>query len=284
MGKIYRNGKTITPSNYVEKVDNSLLETILSRKTDSDVLDLSGISIDTLGDYALYRFYTPSPGFRPKIIKLPRNCIAIGNSALFNCQGLEQIIGSENLRKLEEYVFSQCPQLKHINLQNVEAIGENCFTGCRALMQVNMPNAKRIGSSAFFNCLNLELLALPSELEYLYGRAFYGCSKITIKSIPSNIEIIYPEVFSGCSALTEITFEGDVTQIQSYAFAATPNILKYAFPANTTVPTLQTRTWDNINADCVIYVPDALYDAWIVATNWATYASKIKKISEMPTE
>lgn len=284
MGKIYRNGKTITPSNYVEKVDNSLLETILSRKTDSDVLDLSGISIDILGDYALYRFYTPSPGFRPKIIKLPRNCIEIRDNALFNCQGLEQVIGSENLRRLGGNVFSLCAKLKHINLQNVEIIGDSCFSGCNALMQVNMPNTKQIYSAAFFNCSNLELLALPSELKYLYDRAFYGCSKITVKSIPSNIQIIYAEVFSHCSALTEITFEGDITQIQSYAFAATPNILKYAFPANTTVPTLQTRTWDNINADCVIYVPDALYDAWIVATNWATYASKIKKISEMPTE
>ena len=29
-----------------------------------------------------------------------------------------------------------------------------------------------------------------------------------------------------------------------------------------------------------IIVPDALYDEWIVATNWATYASQIIKKSE----
>ena len=30
-----------------------------------------------------------------------------------------------------------------------------------------------------------------------------------------------------------------------------------------------------------IYVPDALYDAYLIATNWSVYASQIKKISEL---
>jgi hypothetical protein len=32
--------------------------------------------------------------------------------------------------------------------------------------------------------------------------------------------------------------------------------------------------------NCKIIVPDALYDEWIAATNWSTYASKIIKKSD----
>ena len=31
----------------------------------------------------------------------------------------------------------------------------------------------------------------------------------------------------------------------------------------------------NINADCKIYVPASLYDTWVAATNWSTWASYI---------
>ena len=34
------------------------------------------------------------------------------------------------------------------------------------------------------------------------------------------------------------------------------------------------------NENLKIIVPDELYDTWIVATNWSTYANKIVKASE----
>ena len=41
-------------------------------------------------------------------------------------------------------------------------------------------------------------------------------------------------------------------------------------------PTLSnTNAFTDIPADCEIRVPAALYDEWIAATNWSTYASKI---------
>ena len=55
----------------------------------------------------------------------------------------------------------------------------------------------------------------------------------------------------------------------------------YDFSALTTVPSLSaTNAFTNIPSDCKIIVPDALYDTWISATNWSTYASYIIKKSE----
>ena len=53
------------------------------------------------------------------------------------------------------------------------------------------------------------------------------------------------------------------------------------FSQATAVPTMHnTNTFQNTNNTFKIVVPDALYNDWIVATNWSTYASHIVKASE----
>ena len=41
------------------------------------------------------------------------------------------------------------------------------------------------------------------------------------------------------------------------------------------------RAFNKINTICKIVVPDNLYDQWIAATNWSTYADYIYKASEV---
>ena len=53
------------------------------------------------------------------------------------------------------------------------------------------------------------------------------------------------------------------------------------FKDSKSVPTLSgTGAFNFTPSDCKIVVPDSLYDSWIAATNWSTYASKIVKASE----
>ena len=82
--------------------------------------------------------------------------------------------------------------------------------------------------------------------------------------------------FSGCYSLTSVVIPNSVTSIDKYAFSDCPGVRYYDFTNHTAVPTLSaTSAFSNISADCEIRVPAALYDEWIVATNWATYADKI---------
>lgn len=56
----------------------------------------------------------------------------------------------------------------------------------------------------------------------------------------------------------------------------------YDFSQHTSVPTLSnTNAFKGINGICKIIVPDSLYDSWITATNWSTYADYIYKVSEV---
>ena len=78
-----------------------------------------------------------------------------------------------------------------------------------------------------------------------------------------------------------MVFKGDITRVGGGAFVNHPNCLLYDFTNNTSVPTLgNTNAFLYINANCKIVVPDSLYDTWIVASNWVTYASHIVSESD----
>jgi hypothetical protein len=48
------------------------------------------------------------------------------------------------------------------------------------------------------------------------------------------------------------------------------------FTRCTSIPTLEnSNAFTGIPADCEFRVPAELYDEWIAATNWSTYASQI---------
>jgi hypothetical protein len=115
--------------------------------------------------------------------------------------------------------------------------------------------------------------------------AFYSCFSLTSITIPNGVTSIGAEVFYGCYSLTSITIPEGVTSIGSSAFRACHTLTKYDFSQATAVPALKnSNTFDNINRICKIVVPDNLYDQWIAATNWSTYANYIYKASEVVSE
>ena len=53
---------------------------------------------------------------------------------------------------------------------------------------------------------------------------------------------------------------------------------------NTTPPTLNSNAYNGTHSDLKIYVPDASVEAYKTATNWSQYSSRIKGISELPSD
>lgn len=108
---------------------------------------------------------------------------------------------------------------------------------------------------------------------------FINCHSIASVVIPDSVTVIGNNSFMSCYSLTSIVIPGSVTALGTYAFMNCYGVRYYDFTNHTAVPTLpDTNVFGNYSSDLEIRVPAALYDEWIAATNWATYASYIKAV------
>ena len=106
--------------------------------------------------------------------------------------------------------------------------------------------------------------------------AFYSCSNLTEVSFP-NATRIESNAFQFCRGLTSASFP-NVTSIGNNAFYSCSNLTSIYVGTNTsTVCTLSdTGAFDNCTNLTSIYVPASLVDSYKSATNWSSYADKIK--------
>ena len=145
-------------------------------------------------------------------------------------------------------------------------------------------NITSIGDRAFYGCYSLELTSLPESLTYIGGYAFHGCQNLKITSIPAGVTSLPSYCFRACNSLNELTILGDITSISSRAFETDANLEKVILPNVTSVPTLGSNVFNLTpisKGTGYIYVPDSLVDSFKSASNWSTYASQIKGISEL---
>lgn len=186
-------------------------------------------------------------------------------AAFKGCSELESITLPSSLRQIGYEVFRGCVKLTTANIYNVTRIWHAAFFGCTELhIDVVMPNASVVGSSAFANSGINRVLDLGSITELRGGwgadeGVFRKCKSLTVAILPETLTNIDIQVFAGCDALEAL-------------------IVK-----NPTPPTCGEAVLDGSDG-CPIYVPDASVEAYKTATNWSAYASRIKGISELPTD
>ena len=96
-----------------------------------------------------------------------------------------------------------------------------------------------------------------------------------------NIKQIENWSFKGCTGLNKVIVGSGLASIGSWAFENCYSLALLDFRNSQQIPNLSlTAALTNTPTTCQIVVPDALYDTWIVATNWTTYADRIVKASE----
>jgi hypothetical protein len=196
--------------------------------------------------------------------------------------------------------------LKRIELGN--NINDLSYYGtlyCTDLESISIPNTViKLQSYAFRYNYSLGFLALPKTMEqssqycinYTYSLAnisigknftlestyiFAYCYRLRNIHLPESVTTINSYTFRADHALTRIVIPSSVETISNNAFYDCAGLRVVDFSKHEAIPTLSnTNAFTSISSDCKIIVPDALYDTWIAATNWSTYASYIIKKSE----
>lgn len=160
-----------------------------------------------------------------KKITFGENVTYIGFGLCEECENLEKIELSNNVRKIGNGSFSGCVKLKSIKGEGVETLDTKSFAGCIALETFDFPNLKVIenGDSqwgtnrwgVFQGCYNLKNVVLPKGVAKIGTMAFKDCTSLESVSIPASVicigdeyEIEHSSVFSNCPSLKNITVTG----------------------------------------------------------------------------
>ena len=208
-----------------------------------------------------------------KAIALPSNLSLATGYMFSHCHGLSYVAIPRATTKLSSYQFEYCYCLMNISIPNeTMSAAEYCFRECYGLTKIAI---LANGKSLFNRCYNLREVYTVGKIS---ESMFDGCHKLS--RVISSITVLSAKYcFRKCYSLTYINLS-QTTSI-SAAFGDCRGMACYDFREALSVPSLGlVSAFENIPTDCKIVVPDGLYDSWIAATNWSTYASNIVKASE----
>ena len=158
---------------------------------------------------------------------------------------------------------------------SVTTIRASAFSNCRALQSVSIPNSVTgIGNDAFNNCFALQSISIPNSVTTIRNNMFNNCYALQSISIPNSVTGIGNNAFYNCYALQSVSIPNSVTGIGDNAFGYC-HASEYDFSKFSKVPTLGASAFKGIFSSTKILVPSVLYDTWVAATNWTTYANYI---------
>lgn len=201
--------------------------------------------------------------------------------AFASCRSLTSIVIPRGVTSIGQVVFGWCYSLTNVVLtKNVTTMDSRAFHYCYALTNMAIPIRTRIGSEVFNYCYSLTNVVIPKNTS-IGVNAFSNCFSLTNVIFAGSSITIGQEAFVRCYSLTNIVIP-NITNIEPYVFQYCFSLMKYDFSQCSGVPTLSnTNAFSGINRIAKIIVPDSLYDEWIAASNWSTYADYIYKASEV---
>lgn len=238
-----------------------------------------------------------------------------GAGAFYGCANLEYVGNTSQVDYVGNASFYACESLLAIDLSSAIYIGGWAFQNCKALKQVVLSNnLQEIGSYAFFGCESLELditgkltliknlplgvfsgtkttgeLSMPNLEIITYGyvkkQAFESANLIKIlnlgkiSEIPDGYNNDISGVFAKNGNLILVILPETLTYIGNRAFYQDTSLHTIICNA-VTPPQLHNTAFNSTNSTFIIYVPDESVEAYKAATNWNTYADRIKGISE----
>lgn len=143
---------------------------------------------------------------------------------------------------------------------------------------ITIPNGLTSYGSADFDCENLlhcPLDIMPIGTPFMY-------SKIKSFELSASTTTLPYNAFSYNNVIEKFVAKGNISQM-NVPFRSCSSLKIVDLTHCTAVPVMQ-NTVGFSNGSSVylkIFVPDELYDAWIVASNWIVFAKYIYKASEM---
>ena len=183
---------------------------------------------------------------------------------------------------IRSYSFNKLNSLESISISKYSATSNTyAFTNCYSLAYVALPRGiTSIGKGMFSTCYGLKNISLPKSITNIEGYAFSGARNLLAINLPQGLSSLGENSFATAYTMGHFSIPASIATINAMTFSECYPVY-FDFSRHEAIPSLSsTNAFSSIPSDCKIIVPDTLYDTWIAATNWSTYASKIIKKSE----
>lgn len=170
---------------------------------------------------------------------------------------IKRIELGEGLPFLNSYSFLNCYCLTSITIPfGVDVIDGSAFENCFGLKSITIPNSvATMGSAIFASCYGLASIAMQDYLYTIPSAIFAFCYGLASIAMPYDGDTIESSAFENCTGLASVTIPPSVSMIENYAFGNCHGLGEVHF-LPTTPPILFAETvWDNLPADCTIFVP-----------------------------
>lgn len=211
------------------------------------------------------------------------DCNVFGESTTRMYKSLlrQAFIGS-GVTSIGRYAFLNCGDIINITIPDgVTTIEMQGFASCYILPSLIIPvSVTTIGASAFANCYALNDLSIPDDVISINAAAFYNCYNIKNLLIPDSVTSIGQQAFSGCMSLTELVISDKVASIELKVFNSCYVLYTLTILAETPPTLANVNAFNNMPADCTIYVPHGKGDTYKAASGWSTWASQIQELPE----
>ena len=208
---------------------------------DLDFSDLSNLTtvilgngVTSIGDSAFYN----CSGLETVDFGDNSQLMYIGDQAFYECSSLTSITIPESVTSIGSYAFHNCNSLTPITIpESVTSIGDFAFSYCSSLTSITIPDSvTSIGDYAFGSCSSLETVNFEGEskLTSIEQYAFFNCRSLSSITIPESVTSIGSSAFESCTSLISITIPDSVTSIGSYAFRYCSSLTSITIPDSVT--------------------------------------------------
>lgn len=153
------------------------------------------------------------------------------------------------------------------------SVGASAFADCKYIKSVTIPaSVEKIDDSAFEDCRMLSTLtfAEPSALTTIGNWAFYNNHELKNLVIPEGVSEIGYAAFYGCTYLDELSLPESMLYIADNGFALCAKLRRMNVSA-TTPPTVEARTFEDVDRAIPVYVPTEAVSRYKAAPVWEEF-------------
>lgn len=184
---------------------------------------------------------------------------------------------NDRITKVGYGAFYEDTTLTGFSGPNVTTVADYAFRGCSKVTSLNLPKLTKAGVSAFYQ-VNVPNLILP-EVTTMGTYTFGGSTTNQTITLPK-LTVVQSNGFRQNEGVTKVDL-GACTSIYATGFFNCYKLATLIIRTASVCSLSNTNAFTGCSALANIYVPDTLVDSYKAATNWTTYADKIKPLSEL---